>query len=455
MDLRPYQRDLLEQIHTSIAREPTVLVLPTGAGKTVIFCALAHRYAERSQQVCILVHRAELIAQVSATLRTMGVAHGCLSPHYPSEPAHLVQVASVQTLVRRLAQFPPPDLAICDEAHHVTLRTAWGTVLSAWPQAHRLGVTATPCRLSGEGLSDLFSRLIVGPSVDQLISIDALSDYQLFAPPVTYTDGLHRRMGDYEKHELEAAVNKPTITGNAVAHYIKHAHGKRAVAFCVSVNHTRAVSGHFESAGYPAASLDGTMVPAERARIICEFIAGRILVLTSCDLISEGFDLPAIEAAILLRPTQSLTVYLQQVGRCMRPIPGKVAVILDHAGNARRHGLPDDEREWTLHGRQKKNSASSAPMVSLRTCGKCFLAVKSAATICSYCGYLFPIEARHVDEVDGELVRLETIQKKIDMKREQSRASTLENLLAIERARGYAKGWAYHVHQSRKARGGW
>ena len=455
MDLRPYQRDLLEQIHASIAREPTVLVLPTGGGKTVIFCALAQRYAERSQRVCILVHRAELIAQVSATLRTMGVAHGCISPHYEAEPTHMVQVASVQTLVRRLAQYQTPDLAIVDEAHHAIRRTTWGKVLSAWPRAHRLGVTATPHRLSGEGLGDLFSTMIVGPSVDQLITIEALSDYQLFAPPVTYTDGLHTRMGDYDKKELEGAVNKSTITGNVIHHYVRMAKGKRAIAFCVSVNHARAVAGHFESAGYPAACLDGSMVPAERARIICEFAAGRILVLASCDLANEGVDIPAIEAAILLRSTQSPTVYLQQVGRALRPSPGKIAIILDHAGNARRHGLPDDEREWSLHGSKKKNSSASAPIVSLRTCGQCFLAVKSPATICPYCGYLFPVAARQVDEVDGELVRLETIHKKIDMKHEQSRASTLDDLLAIERARGYKKGWAYHVHQSRTARGRW
>jgi DNA repair protein RadD len=629
--LRPYQQDILNQLTAALARESLLLVLPTGGGKTVIFCELARQYAARQQRVCILVHRAELIEQVSATLTTMGVDHGCISPHYQHEPSHRVQVASVATLVRRLAHHVAPDLLIIDECfsagtlidgtpiehlkvgdvirsvhhglgqvakqkivrvfkrrpsaimsitiqgtrivctpdhpiyvrgkgyvlaktisindylahmpdvreisghavpaplrgdrrgqppcaseksagckenrmaqwvrvdgieihkptsdgtfggvcrdgfvynlevehnhnyfandilvhncHHAIPRTSWGRVIAAWPHSHRLGVTATPCRLSGEGLGDLFSRLIVGPSVEQLISIDALSDYQLFAPPVTYTDGLHRKMGDYDQRELAAATDKPSITGNAITHYSKHAHGKRALVFCVSVQHARHVADSFVSAGYAAAALDGTMVPPERARIISDFVDGRTRVLTSCDLISEGFDLPAIEAAILLRPTQSVTIYMQQIGRALRPYPGKAhAIILDHAGNARRHGLPDEDREWTLHIGKKKNNSEQDRVVALRTCGACFLAVQSTSSQCRYCGYIFPITPRIIQEIAGELVLVEAMEQRRDARREQGRASTLEQLQAIEKLRKYKNGWAWHVYNARKARGGW
>ena len=432
-----------------------LLTAPTGAGKTVCFAHIAKRFLQAGKRVTILVHRAELLEQVSRTLTELEVEHGCIAPDAPNHRMRPVQVASVFTLVRRLADYPAPDLAIIDEAHHAIPCTSWGKVLAAWKHTPRLGVTATPERLSGEGLSDTFSDILHGPSVKDLIAQGHLSDYRLFAPPVTYTEGIHRRGGDYDKRELAAATDKPTITGDAVTHYQALAKGKRAIVFCVSIDHARHVAEQFNVAGIQSASIDGTMQRYNRHRILEQYRYKELLVLTSCDLVSEGFDLPAIEVAILLRPTQSLALYLQQVGRALRPYPGKpYALILDHAGNALRHGLPDDERVWSLEGKEKRTAGESEKIIGCRTCGQCFAAVRSGVTVCPYCQYVFPIESREVEQVDGVLEEIDRQMLRVQQRREVGRAKEFTDLLAIQKQRGYKPGWAYYVQQARQRKKG-
>jgi superfamily II DNA or RNA helicase len=262
---------------------------------------------------------------------------------------------------------------------------------------------------------------------------------------------LKKRAGDFAKPELAQAMDKPSITGDAVAHYAKLAPGKRALVFCVSLEHAEHVRDSFRKAGFTSERIDGKLDRPERKRLVKEFSAGRIQVLTSCDLISEGFDLPAIEVAILLRPTDSLGLYLQQVGRALRTHPGKShALILDHAGNAGRHGLPDDPREWAL-GEDKANARKKKPVFSVRTCGKCYAAAKPGTMVCVECGWQWPVEAREVKEIKGELeeVDVELQRQKIQARREVGMSKTLEALTQLERTRGYKPGWAMHVWGSR------
>jgi superfamily II DNA or RNA helicase len=457
LTLRPDQAALLNAAMGRLLSgcPSLLLVAPTGWGKTCVFSALAARLSQAGKRVFILVHRAELLDQVSATLTQLGVEHGCIAPERPNYGKRLVQVASVFTLARRLADYRPPDLCIIDEAHHAIKTTTWGRVLSAWHQSARLGVTATPERLSGEGLRDTFDSMLAGPSVKDLIAQGHLSDYRLFAPPVTYTEGIHRRMGDYDKRELSSAVDKPKITGSAVEHYLRIAEGKRALVFCVSISHAHHVAETFKVAGLNAQYIDGKMGVWERRSLIERFRTGGIRILTSCDLISEGFDLPAIEVAILLRPTQSLALYLQQVGRALRPYPGKpYALILDHAGNALRHGLPDDERQWSLEGREKRLGGHSEASVGCRTCGHCFAAVRSGTAVCPYCQWVFPIESREVEQVDGGLEEIDRQRLRVQQRREVGQAKEFTDLLRIQHQRGYRSGWAWHVQQARARKRG-
>lgn len=450
--LRPYQSVIINNLRTAFrtSHRAPLLVAPTGSGKTVCFSYMAATMAAHNKRILILVHREELIEQVSRTLQEFNVPHSFIAVERLYAPTTLVQVASVFSLARRLDRVPPPHLIIIDECHHAITGSTWGRILAAFPKVLRIGVTATPLRLSGEGLSSSFDTLVRGPSVRDLIDSGDLSPFRIFAPPSVDLSTVHRRMGDFVSSELLRLVDKPTVTGDVVAHYRKLAHDKRAVVFCVSIHHAEHVAQQFQAAGYRAASVDGRMNRGARRAIVQSFVTGNLDVLTSCDLVSEGFDLPAIEVAILLRPTMSLGLHLQQVGRVLRPYPGKdAAIILDHAGNTLRHGLPDDSHEWTLNGRSHRSNGTNMP--SVRVCASCFAAQFAGALRCQFCGYVFEVTPREVVEREGELE--EVTQLRRVKKQEQGRARTLAELVALGRARGYRNptGWAICIVRARRS----
>lgn len=460
IQLRPYQADLIHGARDNFRRgvRSQLLVLPTGGGKTVCFSYMTAQAVSKGLRVWVLAHRQELLFQISGALGKFFVPHAFICAGLGGDARQPVQVASVATLAKRLHRYQPPDLIIIDEAHHAIRRSMYGQIIDACEDAKLIGVTATPIRMSGKGLGELFEAMVQGPQTADLIEAGALSPYRLFAPPAIDVTGVTVARGDFVRAELEAAVDKPHITGDAVSHYKKLTPGKRAVAFCVSIEHARHVAAQFAHSGIPAQSLDGTMDKAHRGAVIDDFKAGRVLVLTSCDLISEGFDLPAIETAILLRPTQSLALYLQQVGRALRTYEGKTeAIILDHAGNVRRHGLPDDPREWSLEGRGKKQkSGNSEP--PLKDCPQCFAKVSTLATHCR-CGFEFPPpKGRELEQVDGELQEMTRQEAQrvlqLEKKREQGRAKTENELINIGRMRGMKRPelWARHVMRARAAK---
>jgi superfamily II DNA or RNA helicase len=453
--LRPYQTTLVERTRANfiVGKRAQLLVLPTGGGKTVCFSYMAGAARAKGLTVWILAHRVELLEQISKTLRDFGIAHGMIAPGYLGDRRQPVQVASVFTLARRLDRYTAPDLIIVDEAHHAISKSTWGTVINTFPEARLLGVTATPIRLSGEGLGDLFQVMVQGPTVADLIEQGALSPYRLFAPAGVDLSGVHSKMGDFVRGELAGAMDKRSITGDAVSHYNKLAPGKRAIAFCVSVEHAEHVAAQFREAGIPAASIDGGMDKALRQSVLASFTAGDLRVLTSCDLVSEGFDVPAIEVAILLRPTQSLGLYLQQVGRALRIFPGKAeAIILDHAGNVKRHGLPDEDRIWSLDGKSKKRAAKPSEVL-VKTCPQCFATVASAATHC-LCGHAFVAVARVVEQIEGNLEEVNVEQARREARQAQGRAQSETDLVALGRSRGMKRPelWARHVIRARHAK---
>lgn len=461
--LRPYQTDGVNGIRKAYLdkRRAPIYVLPTGGGKTVVFCYIAANSATRGKRVMILVHRVELTRQTSAKLASEGVAHGVIQSGFTPNPHAHVQVASVQTLVKRLDKIKfPPDLIIVDEAHHATAGS-WMKIINAFPQARILGVTATPERGDGVGLGiqagGIFDDLIMGPTVSELIRGGFLVKPVVYAPSERLDlSGLHTRAGDYVKDELQAIMDKPTITGSAVEHYRRLCSGDPAVAFCVSILHAKHVAEEFRQAGYRAASADGTMKDEDRTRVLNGLANGQVQVLTTCDLISEGTDIPAIACAILLRPTQSTGLFLQQVGRALRPAPGKTqAIILDHVGNVLMHGLPDEDREWSLDGREKKKKRrpDDPPPERAKQCPSCFR-VHEPGPSCPYCGHIYTVDSKpDIEQTEGEL-RLITEQEEIAIKRnrahEVGKARTLEDLQAIGKKRGYKPGWARFIWDARQ-----
>ena len=368
--LRPYQTDCVAALRASYAsghRAP-LLALPTAGGKTIIFAAITAGAVAKGRRVLVVAHRRELIRQASVKLTDAGAPHGIICAGFDAEPDAPVQVASVQTLAQRPDALSRTDLIVLDEAHHCRAGQ-WRALLAAHPEAKLLGVTATPARLDGKGLGiaagGCFDDLVVGPPIAQLVAEGYLVPTRIFAPPERLAERLDLsdvrvRGGDYVIADLERAVSSGHIVGDCIEQYREHADHQPAITFCVSVAHASDVAERFRDAGYRAVCVHGGTPKNQRDAAIAGLADGSVELLTSCDLISEGLDVPVVGAVILLRPTKSLVLFMQQVGRGMRPAPGKDAlIVLDHVNNTLVHGLPDLERSWTLDGIAKEEPAAA------------------------------------------------------------------------------------------------
>jgi superfamily II DNA or RNA helicase len=402
----------------------------------------------------------ELLRQTSSALTRFDVNHGMINPQYTPNFNTNVQVASVQTIIKRLNYFTAvnwsPDVIIVDEAHHATAGS-WRKVIEHFPEAKVLGVTATPMRSDGQGLGrqcgGMFDDLVEGPTVAELIQQGFLVKPRVFGPPEKLDlSDVKTKMGDYAKNDLSNLVDKPKIIGSAVEHYKKLCPGSPAVAFCVSVAHAEHVAQEFRNHGFKAYSVDGSMEDEMRKSILGGLENGTVQIVTSCDLISEGTDIPAIGCAILLRPTQSKGLYLQQVGRALRPCAGKeYAYVLDHVGNTEAHGLPYDQQEWSLDGETKKRGKKKQEAaVRVDMCESCF-AVYEPAPVCPMCGHVNKTRDTTPKQVEGNLqeITAETLIRK-EKRIEQGKSGTLEELQKIASERGYSKGWANHIFTARQ-----
>lgn len=453
LSLRPYQQDAVQGIRESYLNKfrAPLLVLPTGGGKTVVFSYIAASTSARGNRVLILVHRVELLRQTSAKLTEANVYHGLISPKYTPNLHAPVQVASVQTLLKRLDKIQPPDLIIIDEAHHATAGS-WRKVVEAFPNARVLGVTATPCRGDGTGLGQdtggVFDDIVIGPQVPELIEGGYLVKPIIYAPAQKLDlSAVKTVRGDYDQRQVADIVDKPTITGDAVKHYSRICPGAPAVVFCVSVNHAQHVAEEFRRAGYRAYAADGSMDDDMRTRILNGLGNGSVDVVTSCDLISEGTDIPAIGCAILLRPTQSLGLYIQQVGRALRPAAGKQhAIILDHVGNVLTHGMPEEYRQWTLDGEKRKARGKKDQEQAVRVlqCETCY-SIHEPAPQCPVCGHVYKVKDEVPQQVDGELIQLTEDQLRRKKVVEVAKARTQEELERIAQERGYKPGWVKNI----------
>jgi DNA repair protein RadD len=451
--LRPYQHQAVEQIRQAYRQghRAVLFVLPTGGGKTVVFSHIAEQAAARGNRICVLVHRQELLRQASASLSALGVRHGLIAANRSMDLSAPVQVASVQTLARRLRHIPADlfQLLVIDEAHHSNAGT-WAKVLQHFGSARVLGVTATPCRSDGRGLGEHYQALVMGPTPAELTEQGFLAAARVLAPPGPSMMSLRKRMGDYDLAQAGQILQAGQALGDTLSHYRRYLDGQTAIAFCCSVAHAEAVAELFNRHGVAAASIDGTMDSSTREQLLGDLGAGRLKVLTSCQLIGEGVDVPSVAGAILLRPTQSVSLHLQMIGRCLRPQPGKTAVILDHVGNVLRLGHHLEEREWSLDGVARRDREKSP---SVKICPKCFAALPSAKPICPDCGHEFVAERRELVHVDGELEEITTVSRK----REQARATTLQDLIQVGQRRNMKNpvGWARHVLAARETKGHW
>ena len=424
MELRDYQQDLITGVHNAWAEgyKRPCIVLPCGGGKSIITADMAKRTTARGKNVLFLVHRQELCGQIENTFTTYGVN------------MDYCHIGMVQTVTRRLDKIQRPALIITDENHHC-LANSYKRIYEHF-NTYCVGVTATPVRLNGGGLGDINDKLIIGISAKELIRRKCLAPYDYYAPPVADLSGIKSRGGDYAAEDIEAALDKPHIYGDVIKNYKQLADGVKAVCYCATVKHSRDMAEAFRAAGIPAEHIDGNTPKTQRADIIRGFREGSIKILCNVDLISEGFDVPDCGASILLRPTKSLTLYIQQAMRCMRYQPGKKAIIIDHVGNVHRHGLPDSDREWTLDPKppsKKKNT------VSVRQCTECFY-THAPAPVCPNCGHVYEVK----QQATPKEIREAKLQQIVSAYTAPAECKTIQELYAYAKMKGFKPGWAYH-----------
>jgi len=434
MELRDYQQEALKEIKDALSsgKKAPLLVLPTGAGKTVVFTELSKYLINQDKRVLILVHRKELVKQTCEKLDQINTKYGVIAPFKFFKPStnNLLQVASVYTLHRRMHNIKfTPDYIIIDEAHHIAAKT-WNDVIRKYKKAQRIGVTATPIRLDGKSLKDYFDVLINGPSIIDLVNQGYLCNHKVYGSPHALDfSNLKLKNNDYLKKDIANLVKNKVITGNAVSHYKKYLLNKPTVVFCVDIPHAQTILDRFLSEGIKAALLTGDTPQNERDKILDDLKNNIIHVVVSIDVISEGTDLPCVEGAILLRPTNSESLYRQQVGRILRPGENKTAIVLDHVNNTLIHGFVDEKREWELkeqeifYGQKKRN-----PLV--RTCQQCNHVFQFAKS-CPECG--FELSKKELIEVEGELEELKNVISR--KKRGRKAARQIHNQTRLIKAR--------------------
>lgn len=455
--LRPHQDQWIADLRAALRQHQAVMATaPTGFGKTVCSAFMAQSTVAKGNGLIFNVHRQELIDQTSKTFELAGVDHGFVAAKRPFNPYSKVKVASIGTIKNRLDKIPVPELVVIDEAHHATA-AGWNKLVE-WAiagGARIVGLTATPWRLDGKGF-DKFTAMIQGPTTSWLIENKYLSEYRAFAPMTPDMTGVLKRMGDFERKGTERVMDTPKLVGDAVNHYLKYARDTKALAFCVSIKHSQHVAEQFRAAGVRALHLDGDTPSEDRRRAVQAYAEGHIDVLTNVDLFGEGFDLSSlagkdvpIETIMMLRPTLSLSLYLQQCGRGLRP-KDRPAIILDHAGNMMKHGLPDGDREWSLEPRKKTKKGEGGGDLPVSQCPDCYF-VHMPAPFCPNCGHEYERAGRTVDEEEGDLAEISVTEARAIRKREQAQAKTVEDLVELGRRRGYKSPakWAAHVMTAR------
>ena len=454
--LRPYQDDCVAAVRLALQKgyRAPLLRLSTGAGKTVIACAIIKSAVAKGYRCLFLAHRDTLIKQCSRKLAENEVHHGIIMAGITPDHQAPVHVGSVQTMVRRIQKFKYHfDIIFIDEAH-LSAAATYLKIVAAFPKSKIVGITGTPGRLDGKGLGVaagcIYDYLIDDMvSTKDLIRLGYLVQPDAYAPELKFNlDDIHITRGEYDEKELGAAMDRPTITGDAIEHYQRLASGIPALAWCINIQHAQHTADQFNAAGIPSAMVCGDTPSDERDRVLRDLSRRKLHVVTFCQLLIEGIDVPAIGALILLRPTRSLVAYLQVGGRALRPDPKdpdkKSAIILDHAGLTWTHGLIESDRQWSLAGRPKKDreGAPSIRLIQCMECGKVF----EPAPRCPRCGTPVPEPTvREIEVVDGKLGKVTEdmiASAKSDRKWRIRRAKTIEELKALGQEFGYSDKWA-------------
>ena len=439
MELRGYQQSVFDNSTNAFLNgaKGICCVLPCRSGKSYI---MARMIKGAKGNVLVLAHRHTLISQHKELLSSLGVL------------TDNVRVESVFTEASRLGQYAKDsvDLIIIDEAH-LSEAKSYRKVCEYY-NCRRVLFTATPSRLDGKPLT-LADTLITGITANELIQMGAISDYDYYAPDLNIdTDNVDMVAGEYNNGQLSELMCQSAIYGDVLKYYRQLGENRQAIAYCTSVKHSEQTAEMFNKNGISAVSIDGSMSQKERNKRMELFKSGKVQILCNCNLISEGVTLPNASVALLLRPTMSLPLFIQQACRVLTPVEGKKAVIIDYVNNVQRHGLPTDNHEWSLSQTvEKRKQHNDDGTLSIRQCSECFRCFKTASK-CPYCGYEYKVKGRELKAIqDVELKQIQAVEKEEQEKQrkyarmEVGQCRTIAELQKIAKERGYAPGWVWQM----------
>jgi len=389
--------------------------------------------------VWFIVHRQELVEQAVNTFNSLGIS------------MENIEVHMIQSLVNKIDSYLAPDLIIFDECHHAS-SNSYLKIIDKFKYSYIIGLSATPIRLDGKPLGNIFSDMVSTITSKELIKRKYLCEYDYYAPKLDIDfSSVKIKLGDYDRNSIDEILDNPRVYGDVIKYYESMAHDKQTICYCNTIKYSKMIAEKLCSSGYRAVHFDGDTPTKERKDIINRFRNKEIDILCNVDLIGEGFDVPNCDCVMLLRPTQSLGLFIQQSMRCLRPNGEKRAIILDFVGNCYRHGMPTEDRTWSLSVPIKCRNKNSEPDILVRQCLKCYKCYTGTNAICPYCLNDNGKTRKQIEEQrQAELERITEIERK-DKRREMGMCRTYEQLVELGKQRNYKSPqfWARSIMQSR------
>ena len=437
LKLFDYQQRLVTETRQSLSNgnKGVLIVSPPGSGKSVVIAEIARLTTLKKNRILFFVHRKELVNQIKDSFIKQDV------------DLHYCTIMTVGKVANRLNILAKPDLIIVDESQHSRAKT-YRKIFDYYSDVPRLGFTGSPWRLSGKGFKDIYSAMVQGPTTKWLIEHHKLAPFTVYGYQLGDKNVLkHSSTGDYTKQSMDDFTHS-IIHGDIVKSWYKFAKNRKTIVYCHSTSFSKEVAQAFRDAGINAVHADAKTPEGKRDKIMADFKKGKIKILCNVDLVSEGFNVPDCSCVVLLRPTQSLVIYLQQSMRAMRYQPNKHAIIIDQVGNFERFGLPDTDYKWTLEDREKHpHRESGTDGIQIKTCPDCFAVIKADCVKCPLCGHDFSAEIRKIKQKkDQKLQAIKAQQIHINYisTKKPEELNSFRDLALYGKLHGFKPGWAWY-----------